>query len=33
MALTVFFGSVCGGRFMVLIENCMGRHKIIVYNA
>lgn len=32
MELIVFFGSVCGGRLMVLIENCMESHKIFVYD-
>lgn len=33
MVLTVFFASVCDGRFMVLMENCIVSHKIIVYDA
>lgn len=32
MELIVFFGSVCGGRPMVLIENCIESHKIFVYD-
>jgi len=32
MELIVFFGSVCGSRPMILMENCMESHKIFVYD-